>query len=536
MYKVLIVDDEMIIRVGLKSFIDWESLGYVFAGEAGNSEDALALCRNVEPDVVLTDIKMPKMGGIEFITALLQEQPNVKIVILSCVDEFDTVQQALRLGVKDYFLKLSFSPEQLVVILKKIKNELDLNLKNADISVEKPTSIRDEALARENFYKNLITTQVRQIPLPADSNISINNENCQNVFMLLIGKDYRYEDGKSKSIESPTQKFSLISLISEILSKEFICDVVEIQTDLFMAVCVNCNDYKFDKLYINAVEVRSSLVRIMNYSVSIAVNLCGSCTEDFYGTYQQCLTALQQKFYEGHQSIIFYEENNALTNDNINYTSSDFIESQIQEKLECFEFEDAKQIVFQIIDRTVENRSWVPLEFKRYFPEIVAPWYRIYKHFSQGTAVRNIINPYKQIELLETIGDIRQWFNEYVQDIEVFVKEKLKSLKVRSEIELAKKYVNENYRTDINIIDVANLVGFNSSYFSHLFKKEIGEGFSDYLKRVRLTNALKLLRETSYSINQISEMVGYTDVAYFRKQFRQHYHKSPSECRNEIQQ
>jgi len=535
MYKVLIIDDEMIIRIGLKSSVDWESLGYVYAGEAVNGEDALELCRNVKPDIVLTDIKMPKMDGIEFITALLKEQPDVKIVVLSCVDDFDKLQQALRLGVKDYFLKLSFSPEQLVAILKKIKGELDLNSKNKTGDFKKLSSIRDDAIVKENFYKNLIATQFNKIPLSDNSKISINPQNCENAFILLIAKDQSYEEQKVKVAESSTQKFSIISLITEILSKEFECDVVEIETDLFMAVCENSKDYKFDKIYVNAIELQNNLMRIMYYSVSVAVNLYSNCIDNFYSAYQQCLVALQQKFYEGHQSIIFYDELMELSKDNTNYISSNIIEGRIQNKLEYFEFQDAKQIVLQIIDSAIENKNWNPSEFKRYFPEIVAPWYRAYKHFNNNlTSDKNVINPYKQIDFLETIVDIRQWFDDYSQSIETLVKEYLKSSKVRTELELAKKYINDNYNSDININDVAKLVGFNSSYFSHLFKKEMGEGISDYLTNVRLSRAFKLLRETLYSVNQISEMVGFNDVAYFRKQFRKHYSKSPSECRNDI--
>ena len=245
------------------------------------------------------------------------------------------------------------------------------------------------------------------------------------------------------------------------------------------------------------------------------------------------MEALQQRFYEGHKSIIFYERNSkASANGTLSSTANE-IERKIQEQLEYFEFEQPKQIVLEFLDRTAAEKKWLPMEFRKYFPGLVDPWYRIYKHFNNGcTRQSDITSPYIRMEHFQTISDLRKWFLEYVNNIEVHIKDLLKSSKVRTEIELAKKYIENNYSESININDVASMAGFNSSYFSHLFKKETGEGFLDYLSKVRLSNALKLLKETSYSINQISEMVGYNDVAYFRKQFRKFYHKSPSECRD----
>lgn len=525
MYKVVVVDDEMVVRVGLKSFVDWESLGYIYAGEAGNGIDALALCRKIKPDVVLADIRMPKMDGIEFLKQLLSEQPKVKIIILSCIDEFDTLQDAVKLGIMDYFLKLSFSPEQLVVILNKFRIELGRGEENGT-GADKPDSERDIITARENYYKSLVAGQVNKVPIPTDKRISAFNEKA---FMLLFSKDQRYE-GHSELLHGASRKMTIINLITEILTREFKCDVVEIEPDLFMAICENKAIYNFNAIYTNAYEIQNSLIRMMNYSVSVAVSLCADCRDNFYVACCQCKRALRQKFYEGHKSIIFYNEKMEQESDCS--APSGHIENKIQNWLDYFEFEKARQIVLELLDQIMIDRKWDPDDFRNYFPEIIEPWYKTYKRFHDGLPDKEITNPYTHMEHWETIEDLRGWFDDYDKKIELFVNEKLKLAKVRPEIEQAKKYIEDHYNKDINVNLVANLIGFNSSYFSHLFKKETGQGFSDYLMKVRLTKALNHLKETSYNINQISEMVGYNDVVYFRKQFRQLYHKSPSKFRN----
>lgn len=121
--RILIVDDDTMVRIGLKTVIDWEENGFVLVGEAHDGREALALAQERRPDIIITDIKMPGMDGIALIERLRAQESPAEILVLSSYDEFDLVKRALKLGARDYLLKLNLEPAELVRCLRAIASE-----------------------------------------------------------------------------------------------------------------------------------------------------------------------------------------------------------------------------------------------------------------------------------------------------------------------------------------------------------------------------------------------------------------------------
>lgn len=140
MLRLIIVDDEVFVRLGLKSTIDWNSIGYEIAGEAEDGRKALELARDTNADVVLTDIFMPKMNGLELIKALRSEMPDTKVVVLSCNKDYEYVREAMQnWGALDYLFKLSIQPDELIAVMKNVKEiiekeKIKQERKHSDIS------------------------------------------------------------------------------------------------------------------------------------------------------------------------------------------------------------------------------------------------------------------------------------------------------------------------------------------------------------------------------------------------------------------
>ena len=126
-YKVLIVEDEVLVRGGLKSVIGWEKLGMEIIGDAANGKQALEIYEADKPDIILTDIKMPVMDGLELIARIREKDEKTKIVILTCYEEFEYLQEAMRMGVSDYISKLRMKPAEIEAAMEKLKRELDEN-------------------------------------------------------------------------------------------------------------------------------------------------------------------------------------------------------------------------------------------------------------------------------------------------------------------------------------------------------------------------------------------------------------------------
>ena len=148
MYSVFIVDDEPIVLDGIRSRIDWEANGFTFAGEAGDGEIALSMIHEIKPDILITDIKMPFMDGLQLAQEVKRTQPWIKIIILSGHDEFDYAKKAISIGIQDYILK-PFTPEEITAGLKKAAGEIDRErMQFSDI-----TKMKEELKPKEALIK-----------------------------------------------------------------------------------------------------------------------------------------------------------------------------------------------------------------------------------------------------------------------------------------------------------------------------------------------------------------------------------------------
>lgn len=532
MYKVVIVDDEMIVRTGLKSFIDWENHGFKIVGEARNGEEALKVCEEISPDIILTDIKMPKMEGIDLIKEIKNRWSHIQVIVLTCVNEFDILQQALRLGVKDYFLKLSFDPNQLLDILERVKQNLDLEQQtlshlNEHITEQTPPMHLWFPL-KEDFYRNAVRDQLQKLEPQVPLNI---NESAHRLF--IIKKDCVYHNKEDfLELKGNLLKSSVINVLEEVLGRECNSDVIEINDNIYVAICQFDNEWDKTSIEQLVLEIQHSLKRFLNYGCSIGISQLGNALENFYMLYSQGVQALNQKFYKGHNSINFYEEIPSRK-ENIQELLTTQDEDKLMDELATFQFNQVRMKGLDIIDAILQDGMWRPEDFKTVFLEFIIPWMKLFKQYkgSLKEVIDQQLNPIQDIDSLETLEDIKIWYQDYTNLMEKLIRNATKRLHRRDEIEKAKEYVKNNYHLDINIKDVSKMVGFNSSYFSHLFKKETKLGFSEYLTKVRLQEAQKLLKGSTSTITEIAENVGYNDVAYFRKIFRQHFKKSPSEYR-----
>ena len=156
MYSVFAVDDEPIVLEGIRSKIDWEGSGFTFAGEATDGEIALSMIQEIKPDILITDIKMPFMDGLQLSEAIKRTQPWIKIIILSGHDEFDYAKKAISIGIEDYLLK-PFTPDELLASLNKTASQIDKERKQlSDISRLREELKSSETLIKKEFLNNLV--------------------------------------------------------------------------------------------------------------------------------------------------------------------------------------------------------------------------------------------------------------------------------------------------------------------------------------------------------------------------------------------
>ena len=153
MLKILIVDDEALVRAGIRVLLDWEKYGFEIIGEASDGEEAWQAILSLRPDILLTDIRMPKMDGIELLQKIKRHNLSVFSVILSCFDDFDLVREAMKLGARDYIRKLSVTPEAILNILNEIRPQVLTSKENMSSSATVKTEDLKYLLVKKSQRK-----------------------------------------------------------------------------------------------------------------------------------------------------------------------------------------------------------------------------------------------------------------------------------------------------------------------------------------------------------------------------------------------
>jgi YesN/AraC family two-component response regulator len=202
--NVLIVDDEPIIRIGLKTLVDWQQFGFTHVGEAEDGQEAWEQIDSLQVDIVITDLLMPRMDGLELIRLLQNHSRSIAIIVLSCMDDFTYVKEAMKYGAKDYILKPTMEPDQLVVILKTVRDELlqTREMKRQLLSLQRVT---------ETVIHSAVDEQQLQIPT------------TRNPFVI---KAFRYMDNNYAS------NISTLDIAEHVrLSRSYISDLYGKETD-----------------------------------------------------------------------------------------------------------------------------------------------------------------------------------------------------------------------------------------------------------------------------------------------------------------
>ena len=212
--RILIADDDTMVRIGLKTVINWEENGFVLVGEAANGLEAMQLVQEKKPDIVITDIKMPGMDGIELIRQLRQQSTPPEILVLSSYDEFELVKQALKLGARDYLLKLNLNPEELLHSLRAIAAE-----NTAASPLFSGDDEKSRALLRQNFLWDVVSNyymngqQLEQSMRELEIHLEGRPVYCM---VIKVGEVYRFEEATAEEIQ--TLRISVVNITEEIVS------------------------------------------------------------------------------------------------------------------------------------------------------------------------------------------------------------------------------------------------------------------------------------------------------------------------------
>lgn len=522
MLKVLIADDEMLVRIGLKTSIPWgEEYGFELVGEAVNGQDAWQKIQQTEPDILITDIQMPKMDGLELLRLIQESGRDIRSIILTCHSDFDYAREAIHFGVEDYVLKLTTMPDELLSILLKIKNDLLRTGRATGGSMTVPKAERniiflDKLKSGEFTSPGALRAGIRALDLQLDAD---------GIFSLRLESD-RPASVITQEVAGGLPINTLCAnLLEEWLQKNKNGELFTPDGSGFLLLLNGTRE----KIQTAVKSLQQLLLQYLNLPFSIGISgPCGKST--LQQICDECAFALEQKFFHGENSILFFSDFSVSAKSSDTY--SYHVETEILESLSRLDTVQVEQLLFPLAAEICQTAGSRQRCMER-LDEILSTFSRAAKLYGGGRSqfcAEQGEDWYTGLHGLTFSREVIPWFGSLIPPFCEYLR-RCKNQQCRSEVLLIQDYIREHYSEKITLEFAASYVFMSPAHFSKLFKRNTGKNFVDYLGEFRIEKAKRLLLESSLLIYQISEQTGYTSFNYFTKVFKKYTGVTPEEYR-----
>jgi two-component system response regulator YesN len=500
LYKILIVDDEKNIRLGIQAMIKREFPAFE-TYTAADGREAVDLMDQINPDILITDIKMPKLDGIQLIKELQDREKKPALIILSGYDDFAYAKEAIKYKVQDYLLK--------PVNRSELFNTVNTIIKELESSNKMTYQHMDEYRASQLNYILL-------------------NENLQSEQIGCLYKKMEiqsYENGYYVGVIDVEKNIDAANFLMRV--NQMIPAEKEEQTISFLdkdnrTIIITEDNQLFSHL-------KGQLARDRHLQFTIGVSERAEDLNELRKTYEQAAYALKYHFIYHRSQLIFHDK--IIAKQNLVPVPTDLI-NKISNMLGTERENEIKSYLLQIMDfdviasSSIEyleslNKEINDVIFKGFFARLGEESLETFTTLNKIGSIYNFDHFYEYFHALE---DLLMRIHEYNKQIKSVYSE-------QKYMDRAIEYIRENYHKDLNLAVVSNYISLNYSYFSHMFKEFTGQNFVDYLKMVRIEAARGLLRESDYKVFEISEMVGYKNPKQFARVFREIEGISPKEFR-----
>lgn len=534
--KVFLVEDELVIRRGIKNSIDWEKEGYIFCGEASDGELAYPMIIKEKPDILITDIRMPFMDGLELCKLVKKELPNIKILILSGYDEFDYAKEAIRLGVTEYLLK-PISSGKLLEALNGVSESIRREKEDKDLVRKYMEEMRENTEhEKQKFFEqmiagNLSMADALETGKKYEMNLSAGMYNLL-LFRFTLGEENR------KSGELLGEAEYAIEKLTERL--EYVFEFqrgVEGWAFLLMAD----NEEQMSE---RVKELSKDLEEIMkNYSTIAYFGGIGQPVarlRELEESFREAERALAARFTMELNRIISVEDirmaQNVDTLDDIEITSFGEIE-KTRTMLEKFLNNGAEDEIDEFVDVYINELPEENLKSVLMRQYIIMDAYIVMMSFCEkiegieGEMQAQSEELKNSMKTIQTLEEIKNYIRMLLKKI-IGVRDTISGRRYSDIIEIAKDQIRKTYMSDeISLNTIAAEVGMSPSYFSSIFSKEMGKTFVEYLTEIRMDRAKELLMCSSMKTSEIGYEVGYKDPHYFSYIFKKTQNCTPKEFR-----
>lgn len=499
MTNVLIVDDEKIEREGLKYLLSREE-GEWNILEASNGKQALQFIRTEEIQLILTDIKMPHMDGLELARRAKEEDPTLQIVIFSGYSDFNFAQEAIRYGVTEYILK-PVNPNDFHKVIQKVEHEIDTRKKREN------QELKEKNFLQQYFLQNYLYSGKNEVLEKAGELIDLERWNGWHC-AILVESDVAFFDTAEETLETDIQKE---------LRRKFFYLNLNARQSLLLFQDVYC-DYQLVANHLYSFLKRNYMVRFY-----LAVSRKFEGCECLPNILEQMEQQMEEKFYHPDKHV-FANEDDALKM-SVGEVQDSQIMQMISEDITRKDIEQLKRHFECLKEKYHDNTQYSAMYIKFVFSNVIQELFQE----NQFAGERRLEQEIERLYNCKNIREILEVTQENLTEYEAFLERSMSSS--RNEVAAVKNYIYQHYGEDLNLEMLAEKVYLSSGYLSFIFKKETGMNLNRYIRVVRMEKAKELLCGTNMKVAKISEQVGFANVSYFCRSFREYYGSSPESYR-----
>lgn len=519
--RVLIVDDELFIRGGLRTLIDWQEAGFDEVMDAKNAMEAINIIERARPDLILTDIFMPEMSGLDFAKKIRVQYPSIRFVILTGYEKFEYAREAIEIGVAKYLVKPVF-PDELKETVDELVQEMTLERRNLNWSEMAQKRLNEyKPIIIEKFWGDVLAgvltdpAEMRRRAAAADIPPTGNELRCLAVEIRGLEKVYeRY--GAS---ELPLVRFAIRNMLEELHAGAitYIYDYSEAVLLCLLSEPAETDDWK---------ATAEAIECTLKIDVGIGI---GRTVGDFSVIRSSALETLDSVKY-----LAMLEQTGVMRYEDIPAWKKDHVEYPYEEEknlLELLRYRDriGEQAMDAFIHQTMsQNPS--PNMNRLVFVQLLGAVYRLADEYG----IESIPAFHQSVSRLEespSYGQVRKLFLELFKEIAARRSSRHTGF-VSQLVEGAKQIIDGRYGDpDLSVASIAQTLCISPNYLSRIFHRQTGKTCVEHMTERRLEEAAKLLRLTTLKNYEIAEQVGYANAHYFSSMFKKNIGCSPSEFR-----
>lgn len=535
LYSIILVDDEEEVRKSIIKQIDWESAGFQVVGDAENGEDALEKIEVLEPDVVLTDIRMPYMDGLTLAEKIRQRYPSTKVVIFSGYDDFEYAQKAIKLNVTEYILK-PVNVEELTSILKRIKSNLDEEIEEKrNVSRLRENYRKSLPIIREQFFNDmvhrrladdLIESKLREYDIPITGARK----------WIIAAIDVEKSDDRSKKTLSLHEEeelipISVMQIVREKLKSYCRFSLFQSTAEAGMVVIAALDDDNTTTGLIDVLgDICKETKRILEVPVTIGIGHSVTGLSKITGSYQSAVEALGYKAVVGSGITIYINDMEPVGSGKLEFDNSD--ESDFISAVKFGPDEKIEAVMVRISGKLESARVHYRQQQVYVFGVLNTVIQMIQQYdLNLEEILGGELEYLSVIDKLQKREEFGEWLLKTARKMNQAINQE-RDMTTRQVIQQAKQYIMDNYQNpDLSVEMICRHLYMSPAYFSTMFKKETGQAYIAYLTEIRLNKAVELLNKTDDKTYVIASKVGYQEQNYFSYVFKKKFGVSPTKFR-----